>query len=372
MRKINYTEQLIDILDECNLDVTNKIPFENEFITEDIYVRFHLGDISKPIIIAFSNAGETTTDQKLKDPDYQPWGYEFIKKEGYSVISFSCYQKNNWFRTPLTQEIIKVFSQYITPYSEKLGYGGSMGGYAVGAYCDLLNLERCLLFNPISTLNPKLVPFEDRFQGPAKNQCWEGNYHDGSQTKTPKLIVFDPFLEQDKKHAYRYQNATMISFRGVGHGIPRHLLNVGALKESFYFLINNTQPDHKFYRKIRDNKRLYNHYFNFISSHNIKQINPYRRKVIRRFQNSYINSLSKIERERLIPPQNKNIKTTEQVSLNDQDINKLRDLAVKIEKFDLEISLELMLMAKKLRPNGTFINQKVNTYQEELKKKRDG
>lgn len=366
MIKITTSEQLQTLLAQYDITKNLAEPFEQDFLTEDIYVRFCLGDINKPIIIAFSNAGETTTDQKLQNPDYRPWGYDFITKEGYSVISFSCYKKNNWFRTPLTQDIIKVFSQYITPYREKLGYGGSMGGYAVGAYCDLLKLDRCLLFNPISTLNPELVPFENRFNSAASNYPWQRDFHDGADTHTPKLIVVDPLLNKDKRHAYRYQNAQMINFRGVGHGIPGHLLTVKALKDSFYCLINQTLPDHHFYRKIRNGKRQYRHYFNFITSNHIKQLTPKRKHVIEQYRQAFISSLPKSEQEKLSAVPKTQPPKAKVTPLNNDDINKLRDLAVKLEKTDLQASLDLMLMAQKLRPNGLFINKRIKMYREKL------
>jgi len=48
--------------------------------------------------------------------------------------------------------------------------------------------------------------------------------------------------------------------------------------------------------------------------------------------------------------------------LSPKVIDLIRDSAVLLEKNDLKKALELMELAKKLRPNGSFINSKVNTY----------
>lgn len=53
--------------------------------------------------------------------------------------------------------------------------------------------------------------------------------------------------------------------------------------------------------------------------------------------------------------------------LDNQDINYLRDLAVKLEKSDLPSSLELMKIAYKLRPTGTFIKKQIELYEAKLK-----
>ena len=358
--KVTTAEKLSTLLAKNELSKEHNAAFELDFLTEDIYVRFCFGDINKPIVIAFSNAGESATDAKLKNSDYAPWGYDFIKKEGFSVISISCYKKSNWFRNSLTIELLKVFSYYIKPYKEKLGYGGSMGGYAVGAYCDLLKLDRCLLFNPISTLNPDKVPSE--IKHPAASQDWKSEFNDGAITLTPKYIIFDPLLARDKMHAHRYLKATYIHFRGVGHGLPKHLLATRTLKESFYCLVNDQAPNADFYRKIRNGKRKYNHYFKFITSNKVKQINPKRKKVIQRYYEIYLSSLTAEDRADLLPKQNSNLH-----NMTETDINYLRDLSLKLEKTDLKTSLRLMLIVKKLRPNGPLIKKKIKQYQEQLR-----
>lgn len=368
IEKINNANQLVTLLSQRNHREYKLQPLELHFLTDDIYVRLYLSDTDIPLIFAFSNAGETTTEKNLRNPNYTPWGYEFIKKSGYSVISFSCYKKNNWFRSKLTQELLEIFSQHIAPYKQKLGYGGSMGGYAVGAYCDLLKLDRCLLFNPISTLNKELAPFEARFINHANNYPWHNSYHDGALTVTPKIIIIDPLFRPDKQHAYRYKNAEIINYRGVGHGIPRHLLHVNALKDSFLCLVNNTLPSHEFYRKIRNGKRQYHHYFEFITSKNIRQLTPKRKQVIQHYHQAYLKTLSEQQIIQLTtkkkPPVIPKIQPEE---INADDINYLRDLAIELEQTNIKISLDLMLIAQKLRPNGTFIKQKIALYRSQLK-----
>lgn len=62
--------------------------------------------------------------------------------------------------TSFISEIGKV----IKNFPERLGYGGSMGGGAAGSFAELLNLDRLLLLNLITTLNKDIVPWETRFQ----------------------------------------------------------------------------------------------------------------------------------------------------------------------------------------------------------------
>lgn len=53
--------------------------------------------------------------------------------------------------------------------------------------------------------------------------------------------------------------------------------------------------------------------------------------------------------------------------LNEKDIDYLRDLAVKLEKQDINDSLKLMKIAHQYRPDGKFISKKIEKYNELLK-----
>ncbi|MCR9672201.1 hypothetical protein NB557_02885 [Vibrio alginolyticus] len=49
-----------------------------------------------------------------------------------------------------------------------------------------------------------------------------------------------------------------------------------------------------------------------------------------------------------------------------EDVDYIRDQAIKLEKTNLSLSLKLMELALQARPNGTLINQKVNQYRQTL------
>ncbi|WP_418135117.1 hypothetical protein [Psychromonas sp. GE-S-Ul-11] len=53
--------------------------------------------------------------------------------------------------------------------------------------------------------------------------------------------------------------------------------------------------------------------------------------------------------------------------LEDRDATVLRDIALELEKDNkIETALVLMEMAKKIRPNGSFINKKISEYKTKL------
>lgn len=54
--------------------------------------------------------------------------------------------------------------------------------------------------------------------------------------------------------------------------------------------------------------------------------------------------------------------------LNEEDVNYLRDLAIKLEPSNLHDARALMLLAQRVRPNGPLINKKLNEYADQLSK----
>lgn len=54
------------------------------------------------------------------------------------------------------------------------------------------------------------------------------------------------------------------------------------------------------------------------------------------------------------------------VSLNDKDVDILRDAALNLENIDLPVSYQLMRIASESRPSGTFIKQKLSEYRDLL------
>ncbi len=56
-----------------------------------------------------------------------------------------------------------------------------MGGYGALAYSGMLGADTVVAFNPLTTLKPRLVPWETRFQNYATNFDWCGPLHDAAK-----------------------------------------------------------------------------------------------------------------------------------------------------------------------------------------------
>ena len=79
-----------------------------------------------------------------------------------------------------------------------------------------------------------------------------------------------------------------------------------------------------------------------------------------RDSNAYIKWINRLKLISML--QNKDINNIDELILNEQDIDYIRNQAIINEKIDLKFSYDLMLIAHKSRPNGPFIKAKLNEY----------
>lgn len=248
-------------------------------VVGNVYLKYSFTDLDKPLVFTFANAGSVTTQQNIDDQGYSPWGFEFVKSYGVNVISFSTISPTNWYRNKDFHHFIVLLGKLVSVFNERIGYGGSMGGYAVSAYANTLEIDRLLLMNPISTLSEDLVPWETRFKHSKKNWDWSHNCYDGATSNATNIITYDPLFSLDAKHAARYHNRINLKVPGIGHGVPKHLNNLGALKLAFeMFLYNAIEPE-LFHKKVR-NRRHYTGYYKWLLSNQNKHLTPRRASVI--------------------------------------------------------------------------------------------
>ncbi|MDL4862170.1 hypothetical protein NPJ88_007485, partial [Halomonas elongata] len=226
--------------------------------------------------------------------------------------------------------------------------GGSMGGFGVSALANPLGINRMLLFNPISSLHSKKADFKYRFKSARTSLDWDCLYNDGADANATGYIIYDPFFRVDALHANRYQNLTKLKFPGVGHSTPTHLSKINALKWVFSSFLNGEISRLDFGNKIR-RKRKYKHYYSWMLSEKNNHLTPKRKEIIEKYYDVY----RLTEGKAIIPRK--------------EDVDYLRDMAVKYEDFDLRMSFDIMNMAARIRPEGLYIKKKLEEYGLKLK-----
>lgn len=164
-----------------------------------------------------------------------------------------------------------------------------MGGYAAAAYAKALSADVSVLFNPCSTLNITLVPWESRESYSAPCNNWETEYHDATDgcQHSENYIIYDPTYQLDYLHANRFiekcVRTIQIRVPGVGHSIPGHLTKIGALDLMLNSIVTNnyllSKPEiFEALKKRRD----YNGYHRFMLQGN-PQMTEARKLVVMKY-----------------------------------------------------------------------------------------
>lgn len=204
------------------------------------------------------------------------------------------------------------------------------------------------------------------------------NYEDGK----PLLQGYEEFQvftdmehrEDDQEAFYSYQNfykeldiqypnsLFILNTRNVDKWIASRLKHPNYLKRTMHSTgLNEAQVIDKwrehFFNHINDVKSYFECKSNLIQI-DLDKDSP--DKIYREFKKRDI-----ILSEKELPHQHKTASRNKKKSnlTHDQQVNRIRDAALFFEETDVEISLELMKIAQKLRPEGTFIVKKVNEYQ---------
>ena len=258
---------------------------ETSLLIGNVFMKYYLFDGKQPLVVVFSNAEYLTNEEDLSNKEYSPWGYNFVKNNGFNVITFSCFKSSNWYRDiEFHHYLLSIKNEIIKNFKNRLGYGSSNGAYAVSALGDIFVLNRMLLLNPISTLNRKLVRWETRYTEAATKYEWNKSFYDGATTKSRGYIVYDPIFNLDARHAKRYNpNFIHLKLPGMGHGIPLHLNYLGLLKSLFIDFVRDTICIKNFYKKAK-NRRNYDRYYDWLLSGENVHLTSKRKTIIEHFQ----------------------------------------------------------------------------------------
>ena len=334
-------------MDSLNISDTEYVPKTASLLLGDVFCKYNIISYDLPIVVTFSNMGIATTLEQSNSLNYSPWGFEVVKNFGYNVISFSCFETDNWYRSASFLNHVDAIRHFLEKFPARIGYGGSMGGFGVGSFSKALKFDRVLLFNPISSLNFNLAPWETRYKE-AKSLNWNGEYADGADFDCDGYIVFDPLFSLDRNHAKRYKNLVALKIPGVGHAMPKHLSKLGLLKQLFQDFLKDDVDVSIFHRHAKKRK-LYPHHYSWLLSPQNLHLTPKRRIVIERHKRAleaYLHEPDNIKEQKFLAA--------------------LRDAAIALENSHFDLSRTLMTKAFEIMPNGRVIKTKFLEYEQKV------
>src|SRR6056297_266922 len=209
------------------------------------------------LVISFDNLSNVND----LSPEREPWAYKFVRDNGWSHMAVMARRKD-WYRCPqLIAHLEKLAADGVFAGFDKVVLTGtSMGGFAALAFASLAPGATVISFNPQTTLDKSLVPWEERFLF-GQNRDWSLPHSDCAYEidEVEKAFVFyDPFFEPDRRHVERLEGDNVILLKTwfAGHFSPVFLRRANLLKPVMQHALDGTLTPAVFYTLFRERRLL--------------------------------------------------------------------------------------------------------------------
>lgn len=209
------------------------------------------------LVVTFDNLSSVND----MSAEREPWAYKFVHDNGFSHLSVMARRKD-WFRDPQLITYLQKLSSdgFFAGFDKVILTGTSMGGFAALAFASLSPGATVISFNPQTTLEEALVPWEERFAvGRARD--WSLPHSDCAfeiDDVKKAYVIYDPFFTPDRRHVERLESDRLILLKTwcSGHYSPVFLRRAGLLKPLMQHAFDDTLTPAVFYDMIRARRAL--------------------------------------------------------------------------------------------------------------------
>jgi len=170
-----------------------------------------------------------------RSPERVPWAFKFAKDLHVSHLGVMAHGKL-WYRDAKLIDRFQGMAQtgFFDGYDRVVFAGSSMGAFAALVFASLVPGAHVLAFNPQSTLDPALVPWENRYWI-GRRQDWTLPLSDASgvlENLGPVSVFYDPYFEPDRRHFERLTGPTVLGYKCwySSHKSAVFLRKIDALK----------------------------------------------------------------------------------------------------------------------------------------------
>lgn len=207
---------------------------------------------SDTLVVTFDNLDIAMT----KREERRPWGYEFIEKQGWSMLGVMAggwtWYRDRWVHAEFDRLRDEGFFRQ---FRRVVFYGASMGGYAACTFAPACPGADVVAISPQSTLDHRLVPWETRYRA-AWGYDFSGPYGDGAEVSAAAgrvFLLYDPYAKLDALHAARFTGANVEKLRVplVGHRLGTALQQMGILSPVILAALDGRLTPLDFYRRLR-------------------------------------------------------------------------------------------------------------------------
>jgi len=209
------------------------------------------------LVVTFDNLSNVND----LSPAREPWAYRFVRENGASHLSVMARRKD-WYRCPQLIACLERLSEdgLFAEFGQVWLTGTSMGGFAALAFSSLAPGATVISFNPQTTLDQALVPWEERF-GMGRARDWSLPHSDAAfeiDEAERVFVLYDPFFTPDRRHVERLEgdNVTLLKTWCSGHFSPVFLRRANLLKPVMQHALDGTLTPAVFYRLYRERRLL--------------------------------------------------------------------------------------------------------------------
>ena len=154
------------------------------------------------LLVTFDNLSNVND----RSPARLPWAYKFGRDSQVSHLGIYAHL-SNWYRDATLIEKMQTMAAegFFDGYDRCVFTGSSMGAFAALTFGRLAPNAHVLAFNPQSTLDEGLVPWEERY-ATGRRQDWSlplSDAADGVKDLDRAFVFYDPYFEPDRKHTER-------------------------------------------------------------------------------------------------------------------------------------------------------------------------
>lgn len=207
------------------------------------------------LVVTFDNLDIAMT----KREDRRPWGYSFIKEQGWSMLGVLSggwtWYRENWVSDQFDQ---LAKDGFFKQFKRVVFYGASMGGYAACAFSPAAPGCDVVAISPQSTVDKSIVPWESRYKV-VWDRDFTGKYGDASEVSKAAnrvSILYDPYEPLDAQHAARFTGDNVQHLRAplLGHRLGSSLNQMGILTPIILGALEGTLTSHDYYKLLRTRK----------------------------------------------------------------------------------------------------------------------
>jgi len=184
-----------------------------------------------------------------------------LLKHDFNVIGIMPKQKS-WFPESSMRQMFAEIEDLIAPFKTRIGYGGSMGGYAAIKYSNLLDLKRVVALVPQYSINP------DDVEDPRYNMFFHAELNANMQIQPQDvsaereyIVVYDPYCPEDRAQYIKLEQVLphihTLNLPFTGHDAIAVLASSELLHD---FLLHDFDATY-FYKKIRQVKKNSKFYY---------------------------------------------------------------------------------------------------------------